>query len=263
MILMSLSMLGWLPWWLVPVPRLPMRLYQKADGVRKSAGPFTVGLINGLLPCGPLQAMQLYALSTGSVGKGALSMFLFAIGTVPLMLGTGLVFSLLKGKFLHGIARTGAALVLLMGFLMAVNAGGLLGWNAAADTPPVVTQTDTAEDKTQDTVADQLEAKGYAVAEIHDGVQVVEAGLRSSRYPSIAVQKGIPVEFNLTAEAKSLNGCNETVALTAFGVEKHLKAGDNIIEFTPEQAGAVTYTCWMGMIRANILVVDDLSAPQP
>lgn len=37
---------------------------------------------NGLMPCGPLQTMQLYALSTGSAINGALSMFIFSLGTV-------------------------------------------------------------------------------------------------------------------------------------------------------------------------------------
>ena len=45
-----------------------------------------VGLLNGSMPCGPLQAMQIYALGTEACG-GALSMFAFSIGTVPLMFG--------------------------------------------------------------------------------------------------------------------------------------------------------------------------------
>lgn len=35
--------------------------------------------------------MQLFALSTGSWYMGALSMFCFSLGTVPLMLGVGLI----------------------------------------------------------------------------------------------------------------------------------------------------------------------------
>ena len=41
----------------------------------KPKGPLMVGLLNGLMPCGPLQAVQFYALGTGSATKGALSMF--------------------------------------------------------------------------------------------------------------------------------------------------------------------------------------------
>ena len=36
-----------------------------------------------------------------------------------------------------------------------------------------------------------------------------------------------------------------------------LKEGDNLIEFTPTEAGVIQYTCWMGMIRARILIADE------
>ena len=38
--------------------------------------PFVVGILNGFMPCGPLQTMQLYALGTGSAVLGATSMFI-------------------------------------------------------------------------------------------------------------------------------------------------------------------------------------------
>ena len=53
--------------------------------------PFIVGLLNGFMPCGPLQTMQLFALGTGSAFKGALSMLIFSLGTVPLMLTFGAI----------------------------------------------------------------------------------------------------------------------------------------------------------------------------
>ena len=58
-----------------------------------SHGSFVMGLLNGFMPCGPLQLMQLYALGTGSFMVGALSMFFFSLGTVPLMLGLGVFLS--------------------------------------------------------------------------------------------------------------------------------------------------------------------------
>ena len=43
------------------------------------------------MPCGPLQAMWIVALATANLFSGALSMFMFmfSLGTVPLMLGLG------------------------------------------------------------------------------------------------------------------------------------------------------------------------------
>ena len=44
-------------------------------------------------------AMQLYALSSGNWWMGALSMFCFCLGTIPLMLGIGLVGGSLNKRF--------------------------------------------------------------------------------------------------------------------------------------------------------------------
>ena len=50
------------------------------------------------MPCGPLQAMQVYALQTGSFTSGAFSMLLFGLGTVPFMLFAGILLNLVKGR---------------------------------------------------------------------------------------------------------------------------------------------------------------------
>ncbi len=42
-----------------------------------------------------------------------------------------------------------------------------------------------------------------------------------------------------------------------YGIEHTFDSGENVIEFIPEKAGTVRYSCWMGMIHGNIYVVDD------
>ncbi len=64
MLIMGLNMTGLFPWMARLVPRMPKFAAQKIGGRGRSMGPLYVGLINGLMPCGPLQAMQIYALST-------------------------------------------------------------------------------------------------------------------------------------------------------------------------------------------------------
>lgn len=48
--------------------------------------PFLVGVATFFLPCGFTQSMQVYTLSTGSFMAGALTMFIFALGTLPVLL---------------------------------------------------------------------------------------------------------------------------------------------------------------------------------
>ena len=79
------------------------------------------------MPCGPLQTMQLYALGTGSALAGALSMFVFAAGTVPLLLAFGLAATMLPRRFLPAMLRASAVLVMVLGIATFARAAALAG----------------------------------------------------------------------------------------------------------------------------------------
>lgn len=234
MVIMGLNLLNIFPWLRKLNPRMPKVFAGNIDVEKRSNSPLYVGLLNGLMPCGPLQAMQLYALSTGDPLKGALSMFLFSLGTVPLMFGLGALSSVLSRKFTKKAMSAGAVLVIILGISMFQNGLGLSGF-ALAD--PQVRQA-ASENK----------------AEIQDGVQIVNTTLGSGRYEPITVQSGIPVKWTVTAEEGSINGCNNRIFIPEYEIEKKFKIGENIIEFTPKEAGTYGYSCWMGMIRSTITV---------
>lgn len=67
---------------------MPKFLSRRALGVSKmstSLTPFLVGVATFFLPCGFTQSMQLYALGTGHFMTGALTMFFFSLGTLPVL----------------------------------------------------------------------------------------------------------------------------------------------------------------------------------
>jgi len=97
------------------------------------------------------------------------------------------------------------------------------------------------------------------VAVVENGVQVVAIDLKPNSYAPIIVQKGIPVKFIINAENQNINGCNNAIIIPKYNIQKALEPGKNIIEFTPEEAGTIPYSCWMGMIGSSIKVVDELS----
>ncbi len=103
-------------------------------------------------------------------------------------------------------------------------------------------------------------AEAADLSAISGNVQNITSSLTQSGYPDLVVQKGIPVRWNMTAEADVLNSCNQTLVIPGYGIEKRLQPGDNIIEFTPDQSGIIPYSCWMGMIDGNISVVEDITA---
>ena len=73
MLFLGVRMLGIIPWLSRLKVRFPGIKENKVSAAAAGRGPFVVGLLNGLMPCGPLQTMQVYALGTGSWYAGALS----------------------------------------------------------------------------------------------------------------------------------------------------------------------------------------------
>ena len=239
MVIIGLKMLEVFPWlkrFNLPMPKFFGNKRFSGGG---RYGPFVVGLMNGFMPCGPLQTMQLYALGTGSFEAGALSMFLFSLGTVPLMFGFGALSSLLSRKLTRPMLKAGAVLVIVLGMVMVSRGLSLSGISVI---PPV------------------SDGSRAAVAVLRDGVQEVTTTLMPGRYTPIIVQKGIPVRWIIKAAADDINGCNNPITIPKYGLEKRLIPGNNIIEFIPEEEGSLTYTCWMGMIRSTIKVVPDITA---
>lgn len=239
MVIMGLNMLNIFPALRKIVPGMPKIFRKKLVGSGKGKGPFYIGLLNGLMPCGPLQSMQLYALGTGSFMAGALSMLLFSLGTVPLMFGFGAIAGLLNSKYTKKMMKASAALVITLGIIMLNRGLSLSGID-------LVRASNTVD--------------AGNTARVEENVQVITTKLQPGGYEPIVVQKGVPVKWTIQAEQKDLNGCNETIVIPAYNIEVTLKEGDNLIEFTPKETGNIPYSCWMGMIRSNIQVVDSIQS---
>ncbi len=239
MLIMGLSMLGLFPWLNRLVPRMPAVFTRKIEaGKARAGGPFVVGLLNGLMPCGPLQAMQLFALSTGSAAKGALSLLIFSLGTVPLMLGLGTLAAMLGRKFTKRAMAVGAVLVAVLGISMFTQGFRLSAQAFQATPQSAIAQAPAAIPPDQD-------------------VQLVNSTLQSGAYPDITVRVGVPVQWIIDAPKGSINGCNYAMVIGTYGIEHQFQEGENVIAFTPTQTGTFHYTCWMGMIDGTITVVDD------
>uniref|UniRef100_UPI002628D825 urease accessory protein UreH domain-containing protein n=1 Tax=Oceanispirochaeta sp. TaxID=2035350 RepID=UPI002628D825 len=242
MIIMGFGMLGIFPGLSRFMPRLPQGLTSKIMGAGVGRGPFVVGFLNGFMPCGPLQSVQIYALGTGSALSGALSMFLFSLGTVPLMLGFGSL-STLMPRHTHGrILKVSALLVLLLGGGMVLRGMSLNGISLAA------------------AGSFNGSSENVRIAEIVEGKQYVKTIMHEDEYEPFIVQAGIPVVWTIYADEAELNGCNNPLTVPEYGIRFQMEPGENVIEFTPpSKPGNITYTCWMGMITSGIKVVEDLS----
>lgn len=237
MVVMGVNMLGIFPGLrrlAVHIPNFNKKTKQKSG--RKLRTPFFIGLCNGLMPCGPLQSMQVVALASGNPLTGALSMLCFSLGTVPLMLGFGSAVSMLGKRFTRQVLKAGAILVVVMGLSMMVQGGTLSGLNSKVTGTLMAENTDVDKKNTDET-------------------QHITSTLQAGRsYPDITVKAGEPVKWTVEAPDGSVNGCNYKIIQQDLGIEYAFDEGENVIEFTPEKAGTYTYTCWMGMITGKIYV---------
>jgi len=266
MLLLGLKMLGLLS----GLPRIsriipaPLgRAVGRFSSVLGKRGPFAVGILNGLMPCGPLQTMQLYALGTGGFAAGALSMFIFSVGTVPLMLVFSLAAAFIPKKLVPAMVKASAVLVMFLGLMTFGRAAALSGIAIPEIPARGAGLVLLPGGQSSIPIADQPgsgTAGGFAKATVLDGAQTVLTDFGSSGYYlPFAVQAGIPVKWTIRVAAEGLNGCNNPITIPSYGIRKTLAPGDNLIEFTPNKEGVIAYTCWMGMISSRITVVKDLA----
>lgn len=291
MVIMGINMLGIFPWLRKLQPRMPKIFARKVNtGKARSKSPLIVGLLNGLMPCGPLQSMQIVALASGNPLAGALSMFMFSMGTVPLMLGLGSIVSALGKKFTQKVMNIGAVLVVVLGISMLSQGGSLSGllspdlllyiviglcvigivscipfrklsYKTVSMVAASVLAIIVISALSVDAVSAGTGIVNSGNIQIVDGKQVVYSTLSSGKYPNITVQVGTPVKWVIDAPEGSVNGCNNRINIQEYGISNYtFKTGENVIEFTPTKTGKFQYSCWMGMIWGTITVTEEGAA---
>lgn len=233
MVIMGLNFLGILKKIKISFPF--KKILAKKIFENKSKNMFLIGLMSGLLPCGPMQAVQLYSLATASVLKGSLVMFVFAIGTVPVLFLFGYFSSLLNVKFTKIILKFSAVLLIIMGLLMAGR--GLTLWGIKLDISKIWSKNTNA-----------------ITATIRNDEQILITEFTDEKFYDVAFKEGIPVKWTINVDKKYVGECVASILIEEYGVKIELKEGENIIEFTPKKAKDVTYSSWCGMLSGVITI---------
>ncbi len=138
-IILALHIAGWLP---DPFVRLSQGI-SKTTGLAKwiasaatsdSPAPwYTVGLLNGLLPCGLVYAALGLALTAPGVIPGAATMLVFGLGTVPAMMAAPALMRALSPQ-MRGKALKAAAVILIGIGLFTIARGAGIGHHHTPDT---------------------------------------------------------------------------------------------------------------------------------
>jgi len=201
-----------------------------------------MGALTFFLPCGFTQAMQLYAVSTGSFWGGGLAMGLFALGTAPGLLGIGGLTSIVKGIFAKRFFKLAGLVVIFFSISNIANGYTLTGWQLG----PALNND----------LAIQAEISDPNVT-IENGVQVVRMKQLSSGYSpnKFTIKKGIRVKWII--DGQDSYSCSGFIVMSKMNISKRLSPGENIIEFTPEETGTLKFSCAMGMYTGSFNVVDN------
>lgn len=195
----------------------------------KSNTSFTIGLLNGLMPCGALQTMQIVALSSGSPITGSIMMFVFGLVTSPALMGMqwlGLRLTQVKAKTIKLVS---SMIVLLLGLQMIIQS-------------PIINNT-----------IDNV-FRDVRQAPIVDGVQRVTLTIQEGRYvlDYNTVQPNIPVE--LSFKHTQFLGCANPIILS-FLNNQVVDVLDNPdpVTFIPTQE-ELRIHCWMDMDTITLYV---------
>jgi uncharacterized protein len=208
---------------------------------KSSTSPLVIGLLNGLMiACGPLQAIYIMAAGTGSLIEGAKLLFVFGLGTLPVMIGFGYFASFVSSKVTHKILKASGLIVIILGIVM-INNGLVLtgsGYDFSSITGSVVASSD-----------------GVSVVE---GFQEIRMDVTRSGWSpnTFVLQKDVPVKWIINGI--ELTGCNNAIQVPKYGLEFDVKQGEQIIEFTPTEEGTVRWSCWMGMISGTFIVKENI-----
>jgi len=240
MLWLALSMLGLLP--KQSFVRPPKRLAHWIAGLAEHPhplAPLALGALTFFLPCGFTQSLQLVALASGDVWTGAMTMGVFALGTLPSLLGISALSSTATGSAKRLFLRFAGTLVLVLALYNGNNALAIAGMDigslVASGASPAGTEQQAPD--------------------IQGGTQEVRMAVKGFSYQpnALTIKAGVPVRW--IVDGTDASGCTSAIVIPSLDVFKVLKRGDNVIEFTAPKTGKVAFSCSMGMVRGVFNVI--------
>jgi sulfite exporter TauE/SafE/copper chaperone CopZ len=190
---------------------------------------FIIGALTFFIPCGFTQAIQLYAITSGSFVLGAIASGLFVLGTAPVLILLGWGFSGFIAKKQYVFNRIAGFAIGVAAVVIINNGLVLIGHGFSFSQPAVTSQQNKNE-------------------------QIVKMEVSNSGYQprTIELIANLPVRWQINV--KEINGCNSTIIVPKYNIIKQLSLGQNEILFIPNQKGKILFSCGMGMITGQFII---------
>lgn len=131
LLILGINLLDVFPWTKKLQPTLPSFIGKHVHGLKNvnhTLTPLLVGVVTFFLPCGFTQSMQIYTLTTGSFLTGAMIMFAFALGTLPVLALLSFSSLGIHKKAQSGVFfKTAGLVVIFFGIFNLINSLVILG----------------------------------------------------------------------------------------------------------------------------------------
>jgi sulfite exporter TauE/SafE/copper chaperone CopZ len=126
LLILGINLLDVFPWAKKLQPTMPSFIGKRIHGLKDlnhNLTPLLLGIATFFLPCGFTQSIQIYSLTTGSFWTGALIMFSFALGTLPVLALLSFSSLGIQTKAQSGVFfKTAGLVVIFFGIFNLINA---------------------------------------------------------------------------------------------------------------------------------------------
>lgn len=217
-------------------PKFLQKLIRSSSKSQAIFGPGILGIMTVFIPCGITQAMEVLAISSAKPLSGALIMFSFVLGTMPLFSLIGIATARLSEVWRKKFTVVTAVVLAVMA-IYTLNAALIIVGSPLA-------------------IKSSIKSTQLAETTITNGVQLVTINIGSRGYSPNFVQVKVNIPVSLTLASNNARSCAVAFVFNEFGIRTVLGANDKqVFNFTPTKKGKFAFSCSMGMYRGIMEVI--------
>lgn len=236
-------------YFIIQPPKSLAKLVKNQSKSKNIFGPALLGAMTVLIPCGATQAMMAYAISTGSVFSGGLTMFVFILGTSPLFFILGYMLKKAGASLSLGFNKIAATAIILVAIYNISGAIALTGtkWTIDSITNSINCAISFCDNSTSDNFV--------ATKTVSEATIYIERSGYKLEPSAINIKAGSKVKLNLVNQGGG--GCIQAFTIPKLNIQKVISLGssDSIEFVAPKELGQLAFMCSMGMYRGVINVI--------
>ncbi|MDP3941340.1 MAG: sulfite exporter TauE/SafE family protein [bacterium] len=232
-------------YFLIQPPHFLTRFIRKQSKKSDTLTPAFLGALTVFIPCGTTQAMMALAIATGNPFLGALTMFIFTIGTSPVFFVLGYLATRFTGALHARFMKVAAFAIIVLALFNINNAMNLSGTSY------------TFGNLFKTTYCVFSFCDGRVLASVGKPVTSAKIEITDQGYYPNELWVTAGESITLTLDNPAARGCAQAFTIPSLGVQKIVRTGMNqTVTFeAPSEKEDLAFMCTMGMYRGLIHVI--------